>query len=434
MQIELTRGVGGGPEAIRIRFGQTDTASRTPGLLVRGWRRAGHVPLIRMAGRIASWPVRVVALAIPSIAIDREHGRASRIRIRLGAHAGPGLGLRVLQARSRLAAAPAALGALLGRVREHLPSVVFRRDEAGRLAAIAIQLGRDGAAVEGAAIVQKDQRWVIEPAQTGLIPRMQEFWRYRQMLWFMASKGVTRMYQGMNLGVFWLFVRPLLPIVISTLIFGRLLNVPSEGVPYFLFFLAGSTAWMLFERSLLWATRSLDMHKGLVKKVYFPRLIVPIASVAPAVVDAFVYAGLLVVACVYFWIQSGRWYLRIGPGLGLALIASLLSVVLAIAVGLWTSVIQVKAKETRFTLRYVTRFWNYLTPVLYPVSQVPEKYHWIVFLNPMAPLVEMFKAGTIGVGQLNWASFGSALAVIGIVFASGVWFFMRSEAAAVDRL
>jgi lipopolysaccharide transport system permease protein len=240
------------------------------------------------------------------------------------------------------------------------------------------------------------------------------------------------MYVGMNIGIFWLFIRPLLPIFISTVIFGTLLRVPSGSVPYFLFFLTGTTSWMLFERSLLWVTRSLDSQRGLMQKMYFPRLLVPVSAVAPAIIDALTYSGLILCAgCYYLW-KDGRWYLSFGPGLLVALAAAALSVLMAIAVGLWTSVWQVRARETRFTLRYFTRFWNYLTPVLYPLSQIPPQYRWVVFLNPMAALVEAFKWGVIGAGELNLPALASAVVVITLTLISGIWYFIHAEATSID--
>jgi lipopolysaccharide transport system permease protein len=189
---------------------------------------------------------------------------------------------------------------------------------------------------------------------------------------------------------------------------------------------------MLFERSLLWVTRSLDSQRGMMQKMYFPRLLVPTSAVAPAVVDAGTYLGLLLCAGLYYLWKDGRWYLTLGPGLLVALAAAMLSVLMAIAVGLWTSVWQVRAREVRFTLRYVLRFWNYLTPVLYPLSQIPPQYHWAVFLNPMAALVEAFKWGIIGEGVLNPQALTSAVVVLALTLASGVWYFNHAEAASID--
>jgi lipopolysaccharide transport system permease protein len=267
-----------------------------------------------------------------------------------------------------------------------------------------------------------------------LLTQFEEIWRYRRMLWFLSVDGVKGQYEGYRLGILWLFVRPLLPIAIGAFVFGALLKVPSEGVPYFLFFLTGMTVWMLFEQATLWATRSLDMHKALIKKVYFPRLIAPLASVAPALVQAGVYTILLIVSAVYYLIRDGHWYLRFGPRLVVALLAVLLSVALAVALGLWTSIWQVRVREVRFTLRYVLRFWNYLTPVLYPLSQVPQNYHWLLFANPMAPIVETFKWGVLGIGQLQLTAILSGVGVTTVIFAGGLWYFNRSEATSVDKL
>src|SRR6267143_2005532 len=140
----------------------------------------------------------------------------------------------------------------------------------------------------------RSRKWVIEPTRLGFRSRVEEIWRYRRILWFFAAQRVKDRYEGMTLGPFWLLARPLMPIIVGTLVFGSLLAVPSDGVPYFLFFLAGTSCWRIFERSMLWVTRSLEHARGLIKKVYFPRLIAPIASVAPALTEFLVLFTLLV--------------------------------------------------------------------------------------------------------------------------------------------
>jgi lipopolysaccharide transport system permease protein len=313
----------------------------------------------------------------------------------------------------------------------YLPRVVFQRDQTGRVLAVRVKMGTTPAP-EGGGHADLDT-WLIEPVGSGIFSKIEEFWRYRRILKYLAVQSVQRLYVGMNLGILWLFLRPLLPIFISTLIFGSLLNVPSGNVPYFLFFLTGTMNWMLFERSLLWVTRSLEQQRGMIRKMYFPRLLVPVSSVAPAIVDLLIYAGLLLGTILYYWFREGHWYLRVGPSLLLALFAAFLSTLLAIAVGLWTSVWQVYAREVRYTLRYVVRFWNYLTPVLYPLSQVPPEYRWIMFVNPMAPIVEAFKWSVIGEGELHWPALGSAMAVTLVLLMAGTWYFSNAEAATVDN-
>jgi lipopolysaccharide transport system permease protein len=430
MRFELTRDADGRPVAIRIRF---DAESLR--LVARRLR-----PRLPRLPRLLMWPASAVRAlggalrrSIPRIRVRRDaDGRLQAIVLAFGtpAEAAPAVSVREpFRARVREFARTWS-----GTVSPYLPQATLVTDSRGHPASIRVSLGAVEAPPAELVVSKKALKWIIEPVGSGVFTQLQEFWRYRRMLWFLSVRGVKRLYVGMNLGIFWLFVRPLLPIAISTLIFGRLLNVPSDGVPYFLFFLAGSTSWMLFEQSAMWATRSLDLNKGLIKKVYFPRLIVPLSSVAPAVVQAGVYGALLFASVVYYFVRDGRWYLRLGPELFVALLAAGLSVLFAVAVGLWTTIWQVKFREVRYTLRYVMRFWNYLTPVLYPLSQVPEKYHWIVFLNPMAPLVEAFKWGVLGIGELNFTATMSGLGVIVLTLFGGIWYFNRSEATSVDKL
>lgn len=280
----------------------------------------------------------------------------------------------------------------------------------------------------------RQSKWVIEPQRTGLLNRAVELWHYRRLLWFFGSGSVRDLYEGTVLGWLWLLIRPAAPLVVWTVVFGRLLQVPSDGLPYFLFFVAGSAIWIVFERSLLWTTKSLAQGRSLITKVYFPRLILPVAAVAPAIVYFSIYMVFLVGAILYYGLHDGRWYIVIGPQLLLAPIAALMSPVFAIAVGLWTSVWQVRARDVQFTLRYFMQFWLYLTPVIYPLSSMPEHLRWIAYLNPMSAVVETFKWSILGVGGPTFRGAALSLVLIAAILGGGVWYFDRSEAASVDRI
>jgi lipopolysaccharide transport system permease protein len=290
-----------------------------------------------------------------------------------------------------------------------------------------------GAADEAVAD-RRTLKWTIEPTRAGYLARFEELWRYRRILWFFSTRAVKDRYEKTTLGIFWLFARPLGPLLVGAFIFGGMLNVPSEGVPYFLFFLAGMSCWRIFDRSLLWVTRSLDSNRGLIKKVYFPRLIAPISAVSPAVIEFLIMVGLLLATVGYYYATEGRLYLRRGPELLVAAVAALLTVVFSIAVGLWTSVMQVRHKDVRYGLRYFLQFWLYLTPVIYPASHIPPQYRWVMYLNPMAPLVEVYKWSMLGIGTFPGPALATAVALIALTFAAGLVFFDRSEAGSVDRL
>ena len=296
---------------------------------------------------------------------------------------------------------------------------------------------------------QSQQKWVIEPVHVGVVARAKEFWRYRRILWFFAGRRIKERYESTTLGKFWLFARPLMPMFVSTVIFGNMLSMPSDGAPYFLFFLAGSSCWRIFERSVFWSSRSFDQNRALLKKVYFPRLIAPVSSVAPAVTEFGVLLGLLLAATLYYVIHDGKLYLRLGFGVLFAPLAVAMAVFLAISVGLWFSVFVARHKDFQFSIRYFTQFWHYVTPVLYPLSVVPTTYHvnalagvmnftinprMIFQLNPLTAPVELYKWGLLGIGDFPGVGLLSSLAITLIVFSSGVWFFTRAEGASVDRL
>ncbi len=161
---------------------------------------------------------------------------------------------------------------------------------------------------------------------------------------------------------------------------------------------------------------------------------VPITSVAPALAYFGIYLALIIAAAAYYLAREHRWYLALGPGWLVAFAAALLSVALAVAIGLFTSVWQARYRDVRFGLRYVTRFWFYLTPVLYPMSQVPPNLHWVIYLNPMASVVETYKWGILGVGVFPVVPLLASVALLLLVGSLGVWFFSRTVAATVDEM
>jgi lipopolysaccharide transport system permease protein len=279
-----------------------------------------------------------------------------------------------------------------------------------------------------------DDWWEIEPRQHGVIERARELWHYRYLWWYFASESVATMWRRTKLGWIWLLFRVMAPVGLSSLIFGGLLGVQSSGPPYFLFFVCGSATWILFERSLLVVTRSLEQNRKLVTKVYFPRLILPLSSVAPGLLYLAILLIVMVATVLYYRRHDGVWYITLRPELLVSVAAVALSLVFTVAVGLWTSVMQARYPDVRQALRYFMPFWMYLTPIIYPVTIVPEPWRWLLALNPMAAVVEMFKWGTLGVGHLTATSIFTSLALMTLTMISGMWFFNREEAASIDKL
>jgi lipopolysaccharide transport system permease protein len=275
---------------------------------------------------------------------------------------------------------------------------------------------------------------VIEKRHLGVFSRAIEVWRYRRLIPFFGSEFLEKTYARTKLGWLWVPLRPVLDVSARVLIFGALLQVPSDGVPYFLFFLVGMSIWRFFSRSLMWITRSVELGSKYVKKLYFPRLILPASAFVPSSVEYGIYSVFLAAALIFYRVNDGEWYISLSPDLLLIPASLILVALLAFGIGMFTSIFGTHGRDTRWTLGYVLAFWFFLTPVIYPLSLVPGKYQTLMSLNPMVAPIEMMKQGIIGVGSITVTAMASCIATIAIVLTVGLWYFGRSEAISVDRL
>ena len=277
--------------------------------------------------------------------------------------------------------------------------------------------------------------WVIAPdTRDALSARVREVWHYRRILFFFSVNALQGLYRKTRLGMPWLFIRSLLPLVIGSFVFGEVMRVPSGGVPYFVFFTTGQLAWNVFDGPLVRASRGLAVNRQLLTKLYVPRVILPLAQMSAGLVEPLVMTGVLIGTLVYYRVGDGVWYANGGVRL-FAVVPSVLTILaFAFSLSLWTSVWQARARDVRFVLRYVVSFWLYLTPVIYPLSHIPAKVRWLAYLNPLTAPVETFKWAVLPDMVHSWAWFGYSVAVTVVVFLAGAVFFGRAESATVDRL
>lgn len=277
--------------------------------------------------------------------------------------------------------------------------------------------------------------WVITPdTRDGVLARAREVWQYRRILWFFSVKAVQSLYSKTHLGVSWIFIRALVPLAVGSYVFGSVMNVPSAGVPYFVFFLAGQVPWNCFDGPLIRGSRGLDVNRQLLTKLYIPRIILPLGQMAAGVVEPAIIALVLLGALVYYRATDSVWYVQASVRL-LACVASIAVVLaFAFALSLWTSVWQARARDVRFIVRYAVTFWLYFTPVIYPLSVVPPDIRWLVYLNPLSAPVETFKWGMLPAMEHSWGWFGYSVAITVVTFVTGVWYFARSESATMDKL
>jgi lipopolysaccharide transport system permease protein len=285
------------------------------------------------------------------------------------------------------------------------------------------------------AIETLPETWTIEPRSTGLGSRVREMWRYRRMFWFFGKRALQKLYRNTVLGAIWIPLRPLIPLLVRLAVFGGLLGVGTGpgGTPYFIFLAVGSAAWELFASAVMWATRSLDINGGMLTRIYVPRLILPIATMVPGVVYFLIHVAVIVCALVYYRFDHGVWYVD-ATWMIVAPASIILILLFALAIGLWTSVLAVAARDVRFGLGYALDFWVFLTPVMYPMAMVPADVRWMFLLNPMTVLVIAFRGAILGgEGPDPWA-WATAIGIIAVVLVAGLAYFQRAETEAVDNL
>jgi lipopolysaccharide transport system permease protein len=259
-----------------------------------------------------------------------------------------------------------------------------------------------------------------------------ELWRYRELLVLLAARDVRVRYKQTALGVAWAVIQPLFTMVVFTVFFGRLggMEERTGGVPYPLFVLAGLLPWQLFSYALTQASNSLVAEQRLITKVYFPRLVVPLAAVLSGVAD-FLVAFALVLLGVGGYALAGHppavgWGLLAVPGL------VLFAVLAALAVGLWLAALNVQYRDVRYTVPFLTQIWLFVTPIAYPSGLVPPHLRWAYGLNPMAGVVDGFRWALVGGPAPDAGLMLASGAVVAVLLAGGLLYFRRLESTFAD--
>jgi len=267
-------------------------------------------------------------------------------------------------------------------------------------------------------------RLVIEPAHGWQALELGDLWRYRELLYFLTWRDIKVRYKQTILGAAWAILQPLLTMLVFSVIFGQLAKLPSEGIPYPIFTYTALLPWQLFAFALTNSSNSLVGSQNLVSKVYFPRLVIPIASVLPGLVDFAISFAVLLGMMLYFQIPlTGR--VLVLP------VFLLLALATALGVGLWLSALNVEYRDIRYVVPFLTMFWQYATPVAYSSSLIPERWRLLYGLNPMTGVVEGFRWALLGkgdVGGLLWIS----IIIIILLVITGLLYFKRMETTFAD--
>jgi len=265
----------------------------------------------------------------------------------------------------------------------------------------------------------------ITPRRGWLEIDWRELWEHRELLYILVWRDIKVRYKQTVIGVIWAILQPFLTMLIFTLFFGKLAKIPSNGLPYPIFYFAGLLPWTYFATALGSATSSVVEHQHAISRVYFPRLILPLAGVVPGLVDFAISFLLLVAMMAYYHIVPG-------PAVLALVVFMLLAVLTALAAGLWLAAMNAVYRDVRYAMPFLIQFWMFASPVVYPSSLVPAKWRWAYGLNPMAGVIESFRWSLTGHGQpptlMLAASAGAVLALL----AGGLVYYQRMEGTIAD--
>ncbi|MBK8274307.1 MAG: ABC transporter permease [Nitrospira sp.] len=265
----------------------------------------------------------------------------------------------------------------------------------------------------------------IRPSSTWTSLELNELWAYRELLYFLTWRDIKVRYKQTALGLTWAVLKPLSLMLIFTVVFGWLAQVPSDGLPYPVFSLCAILPWQLFAQTLSSTSQSLISNQNLLTKVYFPRLVIPLAALGVGLMDFMIAAAILACVMAYF---------QMVPTLLALFLPSfvLLAVMMSLGVGFWFSALNIQYRDVGHALPFLTQLWFFATPIAYPSSLVPESWRTWYGLNPMATVVEGFRWSLLGTGGLSTDMWLTSVAVTVAVFVSGLYYFRRVEETFAD--
>jgi lipopolysaccharide transport system permease protein len=262
---------------------------------------------------------------------------------------------------------------------------------------------------------------VIQPAPRWPGINVGELWANRELLLFLVWRDIKVQYAQTALGAAWAVLQPLLTMLIFTVIFGRLAKIPSDGVPYSVFTLAALIPWMYFSNAFAAASSSLVTSTNLITKVYFPRLIIPLVSVLSGLVNFAVSCVVLAFMMAWYHVTPSLLALPMVP------VLILLTIVTATGVGCWLAAIYVQYRDVRHIVPFIVQIWMYISPVVYPLSLVPERYRTLYALNPMAGIIQTFRVVLLRTGTVPWEALGISTIVAVALLMSGALYYRRTE-------
>lgn len=268
----------------------------------------------------------------------------------------------------------------------------------------------------------------ITPPKSLIAIDLNELWRFRDLFYIFVWRDIKVRYKQTILGILWAIFQPLLTMIIFTVFFGNLAKVPSDNIPYPIFVYTGLLLWNYFSTALTNASGCLLENEGIIKKVFFPRLILPFSATITPAID-FCFALVILFILMFFY--------HFTPGaLGIILIPALLiiSFLSAVGLGLFCAAVNVKYRDVRYILPFFIQLFMFITPVIYPVSIIPRRFQWLMFLNPMAGVITIARSSLLHTAIINWRLLGVSLVSALILLFFGITYFRKTERFFADVL
>ena len=253
-----------------------------------------------------------------------------------------------------------------------------------------------------------------------------DLWRYRELFYFLSWRDILVRYKQTAIGIAWALIRPFLTMVVFTVVFGNLAKLPSGGAPYPILVFAAMLPWQFFSNALSECSNSLITNSNLISKIYFPRLIVPASAVIVSFVD-FLISGMILLALMIWYNFVPDWRILTLP------LFILIAFAASMGVGLWFAALNVEYRDFRYIVPFIAQFGLYISPVGFSSSIVPEKWRLLYSLNPMVGVIDGFRWAILGGNsQIYWAGFALSVGFVALLFASGIWYFRKTERTFAD--
>lgn len=283
-------------------------------------------------------------------------------------------------------------------------------------------------------VTQSDSQWttVIKPRSNLFELNLRDLWKYRDLIKMFIRRDFVTFYKQTILGPLWFIIQPIFTAGMFTFIFGSVAQIPTDGIPHMLFYLAGIINWNYFSGCLTSTSDTFVANAGVFGKVYFPRLTVPVSVVITNMIRYLIQYVIFIIVLGIFMYRGTP--LNLGWTIALTPVLLLYMALMSLGFGIWISSLTTKYRDLRFALPFFVQLWMYATPVVYPLSLIPEKYKMIIALNPMVPVVELFRYAYLGAGTINQQYIIMSVSFTLFILVTGIILFNRIEKTFMDTV